>query len=134
MKVIVQRVINASVEVNKEVINKIENGFLLLVGVCEEDDEKIVLKVADKISKLRIFEDNEGKMNLDIKQVNGSILSISQFTLCADVKKGNRPSFSKAAKAENAKWLYKYFNECIRNNDIICKEGNIYHLFKWFKR
>ena len=102
MKVVVQRVLNSNVVVNNELVSEIKSGFLLLVGIEVEDNEKIVEKVADKISKLRIFEDSEGKMNLDIKQIEGEILSISQFTLCADVKKGNRPSFSNAARPENA--------------------------------
>ena len=123
MKVVVQRVLNSNVVVNNELVSEIKSGFLLLVGIEVEDNEKIVEKVADKISKLRIFEDSEGKMNLDIKQIEGEILSISQFTLCADVKKGNRPSFSNAARPENANNLYKYFNECIRKNNIVCKEG-----------
>ena len=123
MKVIVQRVLNASVKVDNEVVNEIKKGYLLLVGIYEDDNKQIVSKVADKISKLRIFDDSDGKMNLDIKQVNGEILSISQFTLCADVKKGNRPSFSKAGRPEFASDLYKYFNECIRDNGINCKEG-----------
>lgn len=123
MKVIVQRVLNASVKVDNKVVSEINNGFLLLVGISEEDDKNIVEKVANKICKLRIFEDNQGKMNLDINSVNGEILSISQFTLYGDVKKGNRPSFSKAGRPEFANELYKYFNDCIRNNGINCKEG-----------
>ncbi|HCY05818.1 MAG: D-aminoacyl-tRNA deacylase [Erysipelotrichaceae bacterium] len=123
MKVIVQRVSNASVKVNNEIVSKIDNGFLLLVGITHDDDKSIVEKVANKVCKLRVFEDDEGKMNLDINKVNGKILSISQFTLYGDVKKGNRPSFTKAARPEYANELYEYFNDCIRNNGIECLEG-----------
>jgi len=123
MKVIVQRVSNASVKVDNEIVSKIDNGFLLLVGITHDDDKSIVEKVANKVCKLRVFEDDEGKMNLDINKVNGKILSISQFTLYGDVKKGNRPSFTKAARPEYANELYEYFNDCIRNNGIECLEG-----------
>jgi D-tyrosyl-tRNA(Tyr) deacylase len=123
MKVIVQRVSNASVKVDNEIVSTIDNGFLLLVGITHDDDKSIVEKVANKVCKLRVFEDDEGKMNLDINKVNGKILSISQFTLYGDVKKGNRPSFTKAARPEYANELYEYFNDCIRNNGIECLEG-----------
>ena len=95
----------------------------MLVGITHDDDKSIVEKVANKVCKLRVFEDDEGKMNLDINKVNGKILSISQFTLYGDVKKGNRPSFTKAARPEYANELYEYFNDCIRNNGIECLEG-----------
>ena len=101
MKVVVQRVKEASVTIDGNVHGAIEKGYLLLVGISNEDDETIVYKMADKIRKLRIFEDENGKMNLSLDQVQGEILSISQFTLFADCSKGNRPSLSKAGSPEN---------------------------------
>lgn len=123
MKVVVQRVSKASVEVDKKLINEINLGFLLLVGIKDGDDKLIVEKVARKIAGLRIFDDIDGKMNLSLNQVGGEVLSISQFTLYGDCKKGFRPSFISAAKPDVAKELYEYFNECLRNNNVICKEG-----------
>lgn len=123
MKVVVQRVSKASVEVDKKLINEINLGFLLLVGIKDGDDKLTVEKVARKIAGLRIFDDIDGKMNLSLNQVGGEVLSISQFTLYGDCKKGFRPSFVSAAKPDVAKELYEYFNECLRNNNVICKEG-----------
>lgn len=123
MKVVVQRVSKASVEVDKKLINEINLGFLLLVGIKDGDDKLAVEKVARKIAGLRIFDDIDGKMNLSLNQVGGEVLSISQFTLYGDCKKGFRPSFISAAKPDVAKELYEYFNECLRNNNVICKEG-----------
>lgn len=110
MKVVIQRVSQASCTVDGQITGKIDKGYMLLVGFCQEDDEKIVERMAQKIVKCRIFEDEQGKMNRSILDVNGSILSISQFTLYANAKKGNRPSFIEAARPETAKPLYEYFN------------------------
>ena len=96
---------------------------MILVGISDSDDEAVVKKMAEKISKLRIFEDEAGKMNLSILQTGGSILSISQFTLYANCAKGNRPSFDGAGKPEHAKQMYLYFNECLRNLGIHTEEG-----------
>lgn len=123
MKVVVQRVTEASVTIDGEVHGQIGHGFLLLVGVSDEDTEEVIKKVADKIAKLRIFEDENGKMNLALPAVNGEILSISQFTLFADCAKGNRPSFAKAGKPEHAKALYLYFNEYLRSLGLKVEEG-----------
>ncbi len=123
MRVLVQRVKNASVTVNQKIISEIHKGFLLLVGIKETDNLQIVEKVAKKIAGLRIFDDADGKMNLSLSQVNGEILSVSQFTLFGDVRKGYRPSFIEAAKPEHAKDLYNKFNECLRSYNLICKEG-----------
>lgn len=102
---------------------KIEQGYLLLVGIQDEDDEDIVRRMAEKISKLRIFEDQAGKMNLSLSQIGGSILSISQFTLFADCHKGNRPSFDRAGKPEHARKMYEFFNEVLREQGHHVEEG-----------
>lgn len=110
MKVIVQRCENACVKVNKKVTGKIDKGLCLLVGFTYEDNIEIINKMINKILKLRIFPDENGVMNKNVLETNGSILSVSQFTLYADTKKGNRPSYIKALNGEEAKKLYDYFN------------------------
>ena len=124
MRVIVQRVKEASCTIANKLYSNIGKGYLLLVGIGLEDDETIVKKMALKISKLRIFEDEAGKMNLDLKQVGGSLLSISQFTLYADCHKGNRPSFALARKGQEASDLYDYFNQCLREEGFEVKTGS----------
>ncbi|MCC2165212.1 D-aminoacyl-tRNA deacylase [Brotaphodocola catenula] len=109
MRTVVQRVTHASVKVDGQTIGEIGKGFLILLGVAEEDDEAIADKMADKICYLRIFEDENGKTNLSLADVSGEILVVSQFTLYADCKKGNRPSFVKAGNPEKANRLYEYF-------------------------
>lgn len=109
MRTVVQRVTHASVKVDGQTIGEIGKGFLILLGVTEEDDEAIADKMADKICHLRIFEDENGKTNLSLADVSGEILVVSQFTLYADCKKGNRPSFVKAGNPEKANRLYEYF-------------------------
>lgn len=111
MRCVIQRVIEAKVEVENQVLAAIEKGYLIYVGIHQSDDEKTVLKMANKIISLRIFEDEHEKMNLNLKQVDGQILSISQFTLYGDTKGNNRPSFIEAAKPEQAMRLYDLFNE-----------------------
>ena len=123
MKVVVQRVSEASVTIDGQIHGKIDKGFLLLVGIQDSDSEEVVRKMADKIARMRIFVDENDKMNLSLSQVNGDILSISQFTLYADCKKGNRPSFSLAGKPEHAKKMYIYFNEYLRSLGIKVEEG-----------
>lgn len=123
MKVVVQRVSEASVTIDGQIHGKIDKGFLLLVGIQDSDNEEIVRKMADKIARMRIFVDENDKMNLSLSQVSGDILSISQFTLYADCKKGNRPSFSLAGKPEHAKKMYLYFNEYLRSLGIKVEEG-----------
>ena len=123
MKVVLQVVQEASVTINSEKISEIGKGFLLLVGYEEGDDDTINQKMVNKILKLRVFQDSNGKTNLSLKDVNGSILSVSQFTLAGDVKDGNRPSFTKAMKYEEGKELYELFNEGLRKSGIIVKEG-----------
>ncbi len=123
MKVVVQRVKEASCTVDAKITGKIEQGYMLLVGFSHEDNEETAMKVATKISKLRIFEDADEKMNLSIFDVNGSILSISQFTLLADIKKGNRPSFVNAMQPDRAKELYLYFNRCLEELGLHVETG-----------
>lgn len=109
MRVVLQRVKEAKVEVNQELVAAIPKGFLLLVGITHEDSITIVRKVAAKISGLRIFEDEEKKLNLGLSDIGGQILCVSQFTLYADIRKGRRPGFEQAAKPEQAKELYEAF-------------------------
>ena len=123
MRLVIQRVASANCKVDNRITGEINTGYLILVGFGLNDDEQIVSKLAQKVSKLRIFEDDEGKINKSIYDVSGSILSISQFTLYADCKKGNRPSFTDALSGERAVSLYKYFNECLRNLDLEVQEG-----------
>ena len=123
MRVILQRVKYASVTVDNQLINKIDEGFLLLVGVKVNEKKEDVEKIARKITGLRIFEDENHKLNRALKDVNGEILSISQFTLYADLKKGNRPSFVDAAGREEAIKFYEYFNELLKMNGINVKTG-----------
>lgn len=123
MKVIIQRVTSATVRVDNEIVSQINKGFLLLVGITHSDNQEIVDKVAKKVSGLRIFEDNDGKMNLSLADVGGEILSVSQFTLYADVKKGRRPSFVDSARPEMANPLYLYFNKQLENQEIVVKQG-----------
>ena len=123
MKVVVQRVSNANCKVNGDITGEISCGYMLLVGFGLTDDKPIAEKMAEKVSKLRIFDDENGKMNKSIYDVNGKILSISQFTLYADASKGNRPSFTNALGGDKAIELYKYFNECLRKLDLEVQEG-----------
>ena len=113
MKFLIQRVKKASVEVDGKIVGKINQGFLVLIGICDEDNEETADILIKKMIKLRIFQDEAGKMNLNLRDVKGELLLVSQFTLYADCKKGNRPSFTKSAKFEEANKLYEYIiNEC----------------------
>lgn len=114
MRVVIQRCLRAEVRIDGTVVGSIGRGFMLLVGVTDGDTQTEAALLAKKVSQMRVFEDAEGKMNLGLKEVGGAILSISQFTLYADCKKGNRPSFIKAARPETAAPLYDYFNELLR--------------------
>ena len=111
MRFVVQRVTHASVTVDGQVIGKIGNGFMVLIGVADTDTREIADKMVKKLLGLRIFEDADGKTNLSIQDVDGEILIVSQFTLYADCKKGNRPSFVKAGAPDFANGLYEYFKE-----------------------
>lgn len=123
MRVVLQRVKEASVTVDQEVIGQIKQGFLLLVGVTHEDTIDQVNWLADKIAGLRVFEDEEERMNRSLQDVNGQILSVSQFTLYGDVKKGRRPAFTEAAKPDVANALYEAFNERLRAQGLTVKTG-----------
>ena len=109
MRLVVQRVKNASVEVDKKTVGKIDRGYLVLLGVTHTDTKEIADYLVKKLCNLRVFEDENGKMNLNIKQVDGSMLIVSQFTLYGDCTDGNRPSFTNAAKPDFANELYEYF-------------------------
>lgn len=111
MKLVIQRVKSASVSIDGRVYNAIQQGLLLLVGVGPEDDQKDLDYAVRKIVNMRIFSDDEGKMNLSVKDIQGEILSVSQFTLFADTKKGNRPAFTGAAKPDMAEAFYQEFNQ-----------------------
>ncbi len=113
MRIVLQRVKSASVAIEGSVVGEIEQGFLLLVGVGPDDTRDDASYLARKIAGMRIFSDENGKMNLSIDQIGGKILSVSQFTLFADTKKGNRPSFTGAASPEAANKLYEEFNEIL---------------------
>ena len=117
MKIVVQRVKNAKVEVENKVVGKIEKGFLVLLGVTHTDTKENADYLVKKLCNLRVFSDENDKMNLGIKDINGELLIVSQFTLYADCTKGNRPAFIEAARPEKAEELYEYFcSECEKNN------------------
>ncbi len=124
MKLVVQRVKNAKVEVENKVVGKIGTGYMVLIGIGPEDTEKEADYLAKKLINLRVFEDEKGKMNLNIKQVGGELLIISQFTLYADCSHGNRPSFIGAAKPEKANELYEYF--CKKCSEEVHVEKGIF--------
>ena len=123
MRVVVQRVNNASVKIAGNMVGQINKGLLLLVGLKEGDGVEQIKKVATKIAKMRIFEDENGKTNLAIKDVGGQILSVSQFTLLADTKKGNRPSFIKAMKPPKSAELWEQFNEELKKQGLTVETG-----------
>ena len=123
MRLVVQRVKNASVEVDKKIVGKIDKGYLVLLGVTHTDTKDIADYLAKKICNLRIFEDENGKMNLNIKQIDGSMLIVSQFTLYGDCTDGNRPSFTNAAKPDFANELYEYFCDKCSENNIHIEKG-----------
>lgn len=123
MRVVIQRVNSAQVAIDNEVVGKIKRGFLLLVGLRNGDELSQVKKAADKISKMRIFEDEDGKTNLSLKDVNGEILSVSQFTLLANTKKGNRPSFVEAMRPPKSKELWESFNQELENKGFHVETG-----------
>ena len=123
MKIVLQKVKKASVSVDNKVVGSIDKGYCLLVGVHKESTEEDAKYLAKKISQARLFEDENDKINLSLKDVGGSILSVSQFTLYADTKKGNRPSFTSAAGAEKANELYEKFNEYLREEGVEVETG-----------
>lgn len=123
MRVVVQRSKEAKVIVDGETVATIERGIVVLVGVTHEDTEQDARYLAEKIAGLRIFEDETGKMNMSLREVGGSVLSVSQFTLYGDVRKGKRPNFMAAARTELAKPLYDKFNELLRLQGVSVATG-----------
>lgn len=123
MRIVLQRVTSAKVTVDEEVVGKINQGFLLLVGVKKGDTKAEADYLAKKVANMRLFEDEAGKMNLALAAVEGEILSISQFTLLANTKKGNRPSFVEAEDPTDANRLYEYFNEQLRAYGLKVETG-----------
>ena len=124
MKIVVQRVKNAQVDVEGKTVGKIDTGFLVLLGVTHEDSEEQADYLAKKLCNLRVFTDENDKMNLSLKDVNGKLLIVSQFTLYADCTGGNRPSFTNAAKPDKAEKLYEYFcKQCEEKYNIEVEKG-----------
>lgn len=123
MRAVVQRVTDADVSVDNKITGAIGKGYVVLLGVEEGDSEADAEYMAEKIAGLRVFEDNEGRMNLSLMDIGGAVLSVSQFTLLADARKGRRPSFVRAARPEEANRLYIYFNEKVREKGIRVAEG-----------
>lgn len=123
MKLVIQRVKNAKVDVEGKTVGKIEKGFLVLLGVTHTDTKEIADYLVKKLCNLRVFEDENGKMNLSLKDVGGKLLIVSQFTLYADCSVGNRPSFINAAKPDFANELYEYFCERCKENGIEVEKG-----------
>ena len=124
MKFVIQRVQSASVTVDEKIVGKIGKGYLVLIGISQTDTKEIADKMMRKLINLRIFEDAEGKTNLDIRAVNGSLLLVSQFTLYADCKKGNRPSFIKAGGPKLAEELYEYVISRCRERVQMVEHGS----------
>lgn len=123
MKIVVQRVKNASVTVDGNVVSKIEKGFLVLLGITHEDTEKEADYLVKKLTNLRVFEDDAGKMNRSIQEEQGEMIIVSQFTLYADCTQGNRPSFIEAARPETAEPLYEYFVEECKKKGVPTYKG-----------
>jgi len=123
MRALIQRVSQANVKIDEKIISEIKQGLLVLVCAMADDTEIEAEQMASKISKIRIFNDENGKMNNSIKDINGEALVVSQFTLAADTSRGNRPGFSYAAHPEKGEKLYEYFTTKLQDMDINCKMG-----------
>ena len=123
MKAVIQRVSSASVMVEGKIVGEIEQGFLVLLGVKRGDTTEDAAYLARKIAKLRVFNDEAGKMNLSLEQVGGAVLAVSQFTLYASTRDGNRPGFSEAAAPDDGNRLYKTFCELLRNENLEVQTG-----------
>ena len=123
MRVVLQRVLDASVSIDNKIVGSIAHGFLLFVGITHTDTKEIVDWMVEKIMNLRVFEDAEGKMNTAITDVSGSLLIISQFTLYGDCQKGTRPGFTDAARPDVALPLYQYMIESFRQKGIVVETG-----------
>ena len=123
MRAVVQRVKKASVTVDEVLLGSIEQGLLIYLGVADEDDETLCVKMANKITKMRIFEDADEKMNLSVQDIKGSILVVSQFTLYANLHKGNRPSYDGAGEPKHAQEMYEYFMTVLQNQGFEVAHG-----------
>jgi D-tyrosyl-tRNA(Tyr) deacylase len=123
MRAVVQRVSRARVIVKHQTVGDIRNGLLVLLGVAAADSESDADYLAEKVCTLRIFEDADGKMNLDVSQTGGAVLAVSQFTLYGDVRRGRRPSFDDAARPERARQLYEHFVDAVRRRSLRCETG-----------
>lgn len=123
MKVVLQRVTSAQVSIDDQIVGQIQAGYVLLVGVADGDTAADIAYLVRKISQLRVFEDDQGRMNLSIQAIDGAILSISQFTLFAETKKGNRPSFTKAGETAFAQTMYAQFNAALREVGLPVETG-----------
>ena len=123
MRLLVQRVLNSNVKVDGKVVGEIDKGYMVLLGVTHDDDKEKADYLVNKLLNLRVFEDENGKMNLNIKQVGGELLIISQFTLYGNTKDGNRPSFIDAAKPDKANELYEYFIDKCKKENIKTEAG-----------
>lgn len=123
MRAVIQRARHASVTVENDVVGAIDNGLVILLGVTHEDTIEDAKYLANKIVHLRIFEDDDGKMNLSLKDIGGDLLSISQFTLYSDTRKGRRPNFMGAANADHARAMYETFNDLLRDMDTNVETG-----------
>ena len=130
MRAVVQRVSRAQVSVNGEITGQIGLGLLVLLGVGRDDTEADAIYLAEKIAGLRVFEDDQGKMNRSVQDVGGSLLAVSQFTLYGDVRRGKRPSFDGAALPERARHLYEFFVERIREFGLHCESGRFQETMK----
>src|ERR1700688_5244522 len=130
MRAVVQRVSRASVSENGEITGQIGLGLLVLLGVGRDDTEADAIYLAEKIAGLRVFEDDQGKMNRSVQDVGGSLLAVSQFTLYGDVRRGKRPSFDGAAPPEKARQLYEFFVEPIRATGLRCETGHFQEMMK----
>ena len=130
MRAVAQRVSRASVRVNGEVTGQIADGLLVLLGVGQEDSESDAVYLAQKVAGLRIFEDNAGKMNRSVTDIDGAVLAVSQFTLFGDVRKGKRPSFDEAARPERARELYEYFVASVRGLGLRCESGRFQEMME----
>jgi len=130
MRAVIQRVSRAQVTVKNEVVGRIGRGLLVLLGVSRDDSEKDADYLAEKISGLRIFEDENKKINLDVAAIHGAVLVVSQFTLYGDVRRGRRPSFDSAAPPEQANRLYEYFVERIRATGLTCETGRFQEMMQ----
>jgi D-tyrosyl-tRNA(Tyr) deacylase len=130
MRAVVQRVSRAQVTVHGEITGQIGLGLLVLLGVGRDDTEADAIYLSGKIAGLRLFEDRDGKMNLSVQDVSGSVLAVSQFTLYGDVRRGKRPSFDAAAPPEKARQLYEFFIEKIRAAGLRCETGRFQQMMK----